>query len=105
MILKTYVRIFTNHIQTSLDTHRQVFPDEPHIRRKFGEWKLIGSGNVMFVDGMEKALAPIRDSHEPFIVDDLDGVQRRLAEAGAEITGPISPAPTGQCLYARHPDI
>ena len=104
MILKTYARIFTNDAQKSLDAYVQAFGGEPHMRMRFGEWDLIGIGDVMFVGGTDEALAPIRDSHGPLIVDDLDETQRRLEEAGAEITKPISPAPTGRFLYARHPD-
>ncbi len=104
MILKTYARVFTNDAQKSLDNFKQVFGGEPHMRMRFGDWDLIGIGDVMFVGGTDEALAPIRDSHGPFIVDDLDETQNRLKQAGAEITKPISPAPTGRYLYARHPD-
>ena len=104
MILKTYARIFTNDAEKSLNAFEQMFGGEPHMRIRFGDWDLIGIGDVMFVGGTDEALAPIRKSHGPFIVDDLDETQRRLKETGAKITKAISPAPTGRYLYATHPD-
>jgi len=104
MILKTYTRVFTNDADEALATFQALHGREPHLRLRFGEWDLIGIGDTFIVGGTDAALAPIRDSHGPWIVEDLDEVERRLERAGATITQPTAPSPTGRFLYARHAD-
>lgn len=104
MILKTYVRMFTNDADKTLELFKKLHQTEPHLRFKFKDWDLIAIGDTFIVGGTDESLAPIRDSHGPYIVDNLDETQRILLEAGAEITQEIEPAPTGRFLYAKHPD-
>jgi hypothetical protein len=65
---------------------------------------LIAIGDTLIVGGTDESLAPIRDSHGPYIVDNLDETRRILLEGGAEITQEINPTPTGRFLYAKHSD-
>ncbi|BCP53049.1 hypothetical protein K32_16660 [Kaistia sp. 32K] len=104
MILKTYARVFTNDAESALATFQALHGAEPHLKFRFGEWDLIGIGDTFIVGGTDAALAPIRDSHGPWIVRDLDEAQRRLEQAGATITQPAAASPTGRFLYARHAD-
>ena len=103
-ILKTYARVFTNDARKALETFQALHGGEPHLVFRFGDWDLIGIGDVFIVGGTDESLAPIRDSHGPLIVDDLDETRRLIEQAGGEITRPIFPAPTGRGLYARHAD-
>ena len=104
MILKTYARVFTNDLEKTLAMFQSLSGTQPHLRLQFGEWSLAGIGDTFIVAGTDEALAPIRDSHGPFIVDDLDEVQRRIEAAGGHVTQPISAVPTGRMLYAKHAD-
>lgn len=104
MILKTYTRIFTTDLEGTLRLLRPLHAGEPHLRFRFDPWELVGLGDVLVVGGTEEALAPIRGSLGPWIVTDIDETRRSLVAAGAEITREIAPVPTGQMMYARHPD-
>lgn len=104
MILKTYARVFTNDAEAAAATFTHLYGREPHLRFRFGEWDLIGIGDTLIVGGTDEALAPIRNSHGPYVVDDLVATQAILEQHGATITQPISEAPTGRMLYARHAD-
>ncbi len=104
MILKTYSRMFTNDADAALTTLQRLHGRLPHLRLRFGEWDLIAIGDTFLVGGTDEALAPIRDSHGPVIVEDLDEVHAELLRCGATITQPIVDVPTGRMLYARHAD-
>lgn len=54
--------------------------------------------------GTDEVLAPIRDSHDPFIVSDIIALQANLLLEGAVITQPMTELPADRMLYARHPD-
>lgn len=104
MILKTYSRLFTDDCDVTLATLERLHGRKPHLRFRFGEWELAGIGDMFVVAGTEEALAPIRDSHGPVIVRDIDAVQTELLASGATITQAIVDVPTGRMLYARHAD-
>lgn len=104
MILKTYARIFTSDADKTLESVQAIHGGEPHVRLEFKGWHLIGIGDIFIVGGTDEALAPIRDSHGPLIIDDADATLRRIEELGGQITVPMYDAPTGRGFYARHPD-
>lgn len=104
MILKTYTRIFTTDGEQTLQLLRQLHAGEPQLRFRFDPWELVGIGDVLIVSGPEEALAPIRGSLGPWIVDDIEETRRVLIASGAEITRAIEPVPTGRMMYALHPD-
>ncbi|AJE48816.1 VOC family protein [Celeribacter indicus] len=104
MILKTYARMFSADCDATLATLERLHGRKPHIRFRFGAWDLAGIGDMFVVAGTEESLAPIRDSHGPVIVRDIEAVEAELLACGATITQPIVDVPTGRMLYARHPD-
>lgn len=104
MILKTYSRLFSSDCDATLATLERLHGRKAHLRFRFGEWDLAGIGDMFVVAGTEDSLAPIRDSHGPVIVSDLDAAQTELLVSGATITQPIVDVPTGRMLYARHAD-
>lgn len=104
MILKTYSRLFSHDCDTTLETLERLHGRKAHLRFRFGAWDLAGIGDMFVVAGTPESLAPIRDSHGPVIVSDLDAVQAELLASDATITQPIVSVPTGRMLYARHAD-
>lgn len=104
MILKTYARVFTNDLPDSLPLFQQLVGREPDIRFTFGGWEIVAIGDILLIGGTEEALAPIRHSYGPLVVDNLEATQQQLEQAGAVITQAISTTPTGTMLYARHAD-
>lgn len=103
MILKTYARVFTQDVATSLPVFQHLVGRGPDIHFTFGEWEIVAIGDILLIGGTDEALAPIRHSYGPLVVDDLEATQQQLVQAGAVITQAISPTPTGTMLYARHP--
>lgn len=104
MILKTYSRLFSADCDATLATLERLHGRKAHIRFRFGEWDLAGIGDMFVVAGTTESLAPIRDSHGPVIVRDIEAVEAELLSNGATITQPIVEVPTGRMLYARHAD-
>jgi len=64
----------------------------------------VAIGDILVVAGTTEALAPIRASTGPWVVDDLDETQRALFAGGATITLDPQDSATGRFFYARHPD-
>ena len=104
MILKTYSRLFSHDCDLTLETLERLHGRKAHLRFKFGDWDLTGIGDMFVVAGTEESLAPIRDSHGPVIVQDIEALQAELLASGATITQAIVTGPTGRMLYARHAD-
>ncbi|MEO3998541.1 hypothetical protein [Mesorhizobium sp. CAU 1732] len=104
MILKTYSRLFSSDCDATLALLERLHGRKAHLRFRFGEWDLAGVGDMFVVAGTEASLAPIRDSHGPVIVHDLNVVEAELLASGATITQPMTDVPTGRMLYARHAD-
>ncbi len=104
MILKTYARMFSSNCDATLSMLERLHGRKPHIRFRFGDWELGGIGDMLVVAGTKEALAPIRDTHGPVIVHDIQAVQAELLAQGAVITTPLTDVPTGRMLYARHAD-
>lgn len=61
-------------------------------------------GNWCVVAGSDQALAPIRSSLGPIVVDDLAATEQTLLGMDAPITLERSKGHTGVFLYAKHPD-
>ncbi len=104
MILKTYARMFSDDCDATLSTLERLHGRKPHLRFRFGQWELAAIGDVLVVAGTKEALDPIRDTHGPVIVQDIEAVQAVLVAEGASITTPLTDVPTGRMLYARHVD-
>jgi len=106
MLLKTYARLFTNDMDKSLSLMRTLTGTEPDYRFTMEEqqWEIAGIGDFLLVAGTAEALAPIRSSHGPLVVDDLDRYVQLLQNQGAAITKPPARSQTGRYFYARQPD-
>jgi hypothetical protein len=104
MILKTYARLFSNDCDATLAVLERLHGRPPHLRFRFGEWELAAIGDMLVVAGTDAALAPIRDTHGPIVVQDIQRLEAELLASGATITQPIVDVPTGRMLYARHAD-
>lgn len=104
MILKTYTRILTTDLESTVATLRAVHGTEPHLAFEFDPWKLVGIGDTLVVAGTEEALAPIRGSLGPWIVEDIDAARSTLLESGASIASDIEEVATGRMMYVRHAD-
>lgn len=104
MIIKTYARVFSSNCDATLSLLERLYGCEPHLRFAVGDVELAGIGDVLVVAGSDEALAPIRNTHGPFVVRDIDAAHTELLAGGATITQPITEVATGKMLYARHPD-
>ncbi len=106
MILKTYLRVFTEDAEQSLPLLEQLVGKAPDLRFKMPEHglEIIAIGDFCVVAGSAQVLAPIRQLMGPLIVDDLTDTTARLLAAGATITKPEATSPSGRYLYAQHPD-
>lgn len=51
MILKTYTRILTTDLESTVATLRAVHGTEPHLAFEFDPWKLVGIGDTLVVAG------------------------------------------------------
>ena len=56
MIFKTYARCFTTDLEETLGLIQSLHEVEPHLRFTYGEWTLVGIGDVLMVGGTEERL-------------------------------------------------
>ena len=103
-VLKTYTRYFTHDTDASLALLRELLGQEPDYRFSMRGLEVTGIGDVCLVGGSEEAIAPIRGSQGPLIVDDLDELQALLRRRGATIIEPETAVETGRMIFAKHPD-
>ncbi len=59
-------------------------PKPPALAVRGGSWFRSGSAELHL--GVEAPFSPARKAHPAFLVDDLDGLQRRLEAAGHQCT-------------------
>ncbi len=106
MILKSYIRIFTNDIENTLRVLRALDGSEVDLRFSMQQMgvEVAAMGDFCIVAGSDQALAPIRSSLGPIVVDDLAATEQTLLGVGATITLERSKGHTGVFLYAKHPD-
>lgn len=107
MILKTYLRLFTENVDTTLGLVQKLTGfDAPDLRFKMPEigLDLAAIGDILIVGGEADKVEPFRTSVGPLVVDDLDATHALLIAEGAEITSPIQDVPTGRNMFARHAD-
>ena len=104
MILKTYTRLFTTDIDSTVATLKAVHGTEPHLRLEYAPLTLVGIGDVLVIGGTDVALEPIRGSFGPWIVEDIDDARRELLAHGASVMRDIRDIPTGRMMYMKHAD-
>lgn len=96
MILKTYTRILTTDIETTVATLKAVHGTEPHFRFNYDPLTLVGIGDVLAIGGTDEALEPIRGSFGPWIVDDIEAVKGMLLANGASVMQDVRDITNGQ---------
>ena len=112
MILKTNTRMFTTDLESSVATLVAVHGTEPHLRLNYDPLTLVGIGDVLVIGGPDEALvtiatealAPIRGTFGPWIVEDIDDAKARLLAKGASVLSDIHAIPTGRMMYLKHAD-
>lgn len=104
MIIKTYTRILTTDLESTVAALRAVHGTEPHLAFEFDPWRLVGIGDVLVVAGTEETLEPIRGSLGPWIVENIDAARSKLLENGASIVRDIEDVATGRMMYVKHGD-
>lgn len=78
MILRSYSRILTTDLETTVEALKAVHVTDPHLRFSFDPWTLVGIGDVLAVGGTDETLEPTRSSHGPWIVKDVDDMKTKL---------------------------
>jgi hypothetical protein len=104
MILKTYTRIVTTDLESTVATLKAVHGTDPHLRLEFAPWTHVGIGDVLEVGGTDEALEPIRGSLGPWIVEDIDDTKSKLLALGATVMRDVEDVPTGRTMYMQHAD-
>ncbi|MFI9464117.1 VOC family protein [Streptomyces xiamenensis] len=103
-ILKTYARLWSDSLDQALPLLERLTGAAPDLRVGFESVELAAVGDLLVIAGPPGERAKYAHASATVVVDDLDEVMAALAEAGAAITTPVAPSPTGRFLYARHAD-
>ncbi|MBK0373553.1 VOC family protein [Streptomyces californicus] len=103
-ILKTYARLWSDDLDRALPLLEELTGEQPHLRMAFEEVALAAIGDFLVIAGPAEERARYGHGSATVVVDDLDSLLTTLASAGAVITTPAAPGPTGRFLYARHAD-
>lgn len=104
-ILKTYARLWVDDLDRALPLIQRLSgAAEPDLRLGFHAVELAAIGDFLVVAGTAEARAAYAHASATVIVTDLDAVEATLQAAGATLTTPKAPSPTGRYLYARHAD-
>ncbi len=104
MILKTYTKMLTTDLAATVATLRAVHNAEPHIVLEDHHRTLIGIGDVFAVGGKPETMHHVRNSHGPFIVDDIEATRAILLANGAIILSDIDKVQSGLRMFVRHAD-
>lgn len=104
MILKTYTRMFTTDLESTVATLEAVHSCPPHLRLNYPPLTLVGIGDVLVIGGTDEALEPIRGSFGPWIVENIEVAKDKLLSNGASVMRDIKDIPTGQMMYMKHAD-
>ena len=106
MVLKTYMRIFTENIEQSLRLLVDLTGKQPDLRFSMPQQglEILAIGDFCLVAGVPDVIDPIRSLQGPLVVDDLDAVTDTLLQHGCVITKSEDVSPSGRYLFARHAD-
>jgi predicted enzyme related to lactoylglutathione lyase len=104
MILKTYTRIFTTDLESTVATLKAVHGTQPHLWLNYDPLTLVGIGDVLVIGGTDEVLEPIRGTFGPWIVEDIHDAKDKLLANGASIVRDIHNIPAGRMMYMKHAD-
>lgn len=104
MILKTYTRLFTTDLESTVATLKAVHGTQPHLRLEYDPLTLVGIGDVLVIGATDTALESIRGTYGPWIVDDIDDAKSKLLASGASVVRDIRDIANGRMMYMKHAD-
>jgi hypothetical protein len=104
MILKTYTRMFTTDLESTVATLKAVHGTAPHLTFNYDPLTLVGIGDVLVIGGTDEVLAPILGTYGPWIVEDINDAKSKLLANGASVMRDIKDIPTGRMMYMKHAD-
>ncbi len=106
MVLKTYMRIFTEDVEQSLPLLVALTGKQPDLRFSMPQQglEIIAVGDFCLVAGAREVIDPIRSLQGPLVVDDLDAMTATVLQHGGMITKSEEVSPSGRYLFARHAD-
>jgi predicted enzyme related to lactoylglutathione lyase len=104
MILKTYTRILTTDLESTVATLKAVHGTDPHFMFNYDPLTLVGIGDVLVIGGTDGALEPIHGSFGPWIVEDIDDAKGKLLANGASVVQDIKDISNGRMMYMKHAD-
>ncbi len=101
MILKTYARVVTDNVESTLALLLVLTGKEPDVRFTFGDTEIVAIGDFCIISAPPEKMAALREIAGPVLVDNLEQTQVLLLQQGATITVPPKQAPTGSIMYAQ----
>jgi hypothetical protein len=101
MILKTYARVVTEHLEESVLFFRGLTGREEDTRFSTDTGAIVAIGDFCIIGTTADAAGALREIVGPIVVDDLEQTKTTLVREGAVITAAPSKAPTGRVMYAR----
>ncbi|MEV0118693.1 VOC family protein [Streptomyces sp. NPDC050844] len=105
---RTFVRVFTGPgtLESVTAFYEQLLGVERDMWFTYPELRLglAAVGGFLLIEGTEESTAPFLSTAGTLLVDSAQKYLDRLTAAGAEITDPLKPVPTGAGFSARHPD-
>ena len=104
MILKTYARVVTGDMESTLTTLRTLTGKEVDLRFAAGELEIAAIGSFCVIAAPPEMQGALREVVGPVVVDDLFQTRTDLLNHGAVIVQDCFDAPTGTVLYARNND-
>ena len=104
MILKTYARVVTGDMESTLTTLRALTGKDVDLRFTAGQIEIAAVGNFCIIAAPPEQQGALREVVGPVVVDDLLQTRTDLLQHGAVIVQECFDAPTGTVLYARNID-
>ncbi len=104
MILKTYARVVTGDMESTLTTLCSLTGRNLDLRFTAGEIEIAAVGDFCIIAAPTEKHGALREVVGPVVVDDLLRTRTDLLKHGAVIVQDSFDAPTGTVLYARNID-
>lgn len=104
MILKTYARVVTADMESTLGTLQALTGKSVDLRFTAGETEVAAVGDFCVIAAPPERHGALREIVGPVVVDDLLQTRSELLERGAVLIHDRFDAPTGSVLYARNSD-
>lgn len=103
-ILKTYLRVWVDDLDTALPLYEAVTGGPADLRFPFESAELAAVGDFLLIAGPPEATDGYRGTVGPLVVDDIAEAEVVVTGLGGVLRAPATQSPTGWMFYARHPD-